>query len=1375
MNNPAGNNVFEEIQSLCRDFRKQLKDGSTPLLEDFLQRIDESARENLFQNLLNLELQFLNKQGTPPSSDEYHRRFPRYGRSIRQAFFESTMMSQIGVDTPAAEKTILVNMSFDRRIGEYDLVRELGRGGFGIVYEAKHVRRRDSVALKTLPKNTEDQSNPIQNAERLHKFRREFRSLAEINHPNLVGMQTLEVDADQWFFTMDLVQGVDFIEYVRPNGQLDEPRVRKALNQMIRGIAALHDRGIVHRDLKPSNVLVSEEGRVTILDFGLVAELQRTTNQTVSMKSRQFAGTPRYAAPEQISGTRLPASDWYALGVLIYEALTGKAPFEGSYVEVMMKKQSEPAPQLSEKPDLPQDLAELADQLLQADPDSRPHAQQIRDVLGVESEATQEDSTDSTSDRTFTSSNEFLVGREQQLSELQKAFDQLLSSQKAVITMISGRSGEGKSSLADKFLEPLRLSDDVLVLGGRCYDRESVPFKAIDTLIDALVAFFRSRPSDEVHSWLPDDIAMLAQLFPVLRRVQAIADRSQPEIRSIDSRQIRYRAFNALRDLFITISRTMPIVLLIDDLQWGDADSAAALFEVLTPPDSPTVLLLGSYRSDEADDSPFLTEWKQKNPLESGPIQETLIEVAAFTEVECVQLIAHRLSGTGEMSHEQARKLYEESRGNPYLVDQLLEGFDQQTGEFQAVPLDQIIAQRLHRLPPEAVELLEVIAVAGQAAVIDEIAEVAQTTSQVYSTLTHMRSERLIRLIGSFGTQQVDTYHDKIRETVLYQMDEERRRELHTQYGEFLEQTENLSAEKIKQIFDQDFTLQEQDLPASDRIFDLAYHFYAANDERAFFYQMVAGEQALRTYAIEDASDFYERAEQLLPNATTENIRFRLFLAIGRIALWNNSTETSLKAYNNALEAASCSLSRAKANVGIGHVHSQRGRFDDAIKFYDRALNDIDQPRRKTTIGKLAWFAKATLTLLLIPPKFLRIHDNTGQQSAQLCHDVFSRLGPCMPEKSLISAAESFTRGSLATLAMGGEHLVAQSYASAAFLFSGFGTPWIGNRLIRWSGQIESRLNDPAVRGMLCYNSGIANYWGSQLKTAEKNLVESLPLLRRTGNSYEQMVSCHMLRHLYAFFGSTSLEEKVARQVLELARETNNVQCTCWGLYDVASALARRGEIIEALEYMRQSLDALTNERFNMTETIRGSTYGFVLLQASRHEEARKVALVAWKNVMKCPIDVTIFCLPILIESIPGPHWNSNVPKADVRILKRLLRRAVPVYYCYPNHQPHLLRVTGRAHFALGNHRKAIRKFQKAVKVAASKGMDYQRARCLLDLAAVLEEDREKHRREAIELLKKMESVIPYAERWLLGDDPDMGCVASPPDDIEVPATGLSK
>ncbi len=251
----------------------------------------------------------------------------------------------------------------------------------------------------------------------MYKFRQEFRTISEVNHPHLVGMQTLEVDAGQWFLTMDLVNGVDFLQFVRPQDQLDETRLRSALEQLLRGVYALHELGIVHCDLKPSNVLIDDRGHVKILDFGLVAELQQCPEQTVSVGSRTFAGTPRYAAPEQFEGARTSASDWYALGVMLYESPTGEAPFAGTAGRTALEKQSDDAPQLSERDTPPCDPAQLTDRLLQRKPRQRPDAQALATALGTTLDASSRDRADSKLS-SASSLDDLLVGREQQLAEL---------------------------------------------------------------------------------------------------------------------------------------------------------------------------------------------------------------------------------------------------------------------------------------------------------------------------------------------------------------------------------------------------------------------------------------------------------------------------------------------------------------------------------------------------------------------------------------------------------------------------------------------------------------------------------------------------------------------------------------------------------------------------------------------------------------------------------------------------------------------------------------------------------------------------------------------------------------------------------------------
>ncbi|MCP4783494.1 MAG: serine/threonine protein kinase [Fuerstiella sp.] len=276
---PEPANIFEEIQAIGRDFRRQLKKRTARPIEDYLGQVHESGRDNLFQQLLYADVEFRRQNRESPASDEYKKRFPQYAAQIRQAFFEPSMLSSDGSNDGSPENvlTFVPEVRTGEKLGNYELLRELGRGGMGVVYEAKHTTTGNRVALKTLPTNVDGQQV---DANKLHRFRREFRSLSEVNHPHLVGMQTLEVDGNQWFFTMDLIEGDDFLSYVRPDGKLDEARLRDCLPQLVSAVMALHRRGIIHRDLKPSNVLVTHDGRVSVLDFGLVAELQKSADMT---------------------------------------------------------------------------------------------------------------------------------------------------------------------------------------------------------------------------------------------------------------------------------------------------------------------------------------------------------------------------------------------------------------------------------------------------------------------------------------------------------------------------------------------------------------------------------------------------------------------------------------------------------------------------------------------------------------------------------------------------------------------------------------------------------------------------------------------------------------------------------------------------------------------------------------------------------------------------------------------------------------------------------------------------------------------------------------------------------------------------------------
>src|SRR5688572_7065729 len=198
-----------------------------------------------------------------------------------------------------------------RGTDRYVVRGHVGAGGMGVVYEVEDRVRQQTVALKTLRR---------WEAVDLYRLKREFRSLADISHPNLVSLHDLVVDDEHCFFTMELIDGVTFVEYVRgsSHGPVDMERVRIALPQLIDGLGELHRRGRLHRDIKPSNVLVTADGRVVILDFGLTTTLAAGGADT----ERGLAGTPAYLSPEHSRGLEsTEASDWYSVGATLYHAL----------------------------------------------------------------------------------------------------------------------------------------------------------------------------------------------------------------------------------------------------------------------------------------------------------------------------------------------------------------------------------------------------------------------------------------------------------------------------------------------------------------------------------------------------------------------------------------------------------------------------------------------------------------------------------------------------------------------------------------------------------------------------------------------------------------------------------------------------------------------------------------------------------------------------------------------------------------------------------------------------------------------------------------------------------------------------------------------
>src|SRR5262249_50445313 len=219
-----------------------------------------------------------------------------------------------------------------------------------------------------------------------------------------------------------------------------------------------------------------------------------------------------------------------------------------------------------------------------------------------------------------------------------------------------------------RFLENLQGQHNVVVLAGRCYERESVPYKALDILVDALSRYLRRLP--DVALLMPRDVSALARLFPVLLDVAPIPPEASE---APDPQELRRRAFAALRELLVRLGEQQGLLLYIDDLQWGDTDSAALLADLLRPPEAPVLCLICSYRSEYATTSPCLKALGEIRDVALGTIDWRELSVEPLSHVETTNL-ARQLMGPGDRDPDDwVEAIARESAGSPYLVHELVQ------------------------------------------------------------------------------------------------------------------------------------------------------------------------------------------------------------------------------------------------------------------------------------------------------------------------------------------------------------------------------------------------------------------------------------------------------------------------------------------------------------------------------------------------------------------------------------------------------------------------------------------------------------------------------------------------------------------------------
>jgi hypothetical protein len=393
-----------------------------------------------------------------------------------------------------------------------------------------------------------------------------------------------------------------------------------------------------------------------------------------------------------------------------------------------------------------------------------------------------------------------------------------------VLVLVGGPSGMGKTTFVEHFLASVQARGDAVVLSGRCYERESVPFKGFDGLIDALSRYLVRLPERDSARLVPRQATALCRVFPVLGRVEAIAAAPQRRGLPADVVELRYRAFEALKELLSKLAEERPLILSIDDLQWSDRDSARLLRHLLTPPDPPMLLLVATHRDDEAEAEGLLAVRQALTSDGDGDqVDVRTIALGPLSDTESRRL-AQQLVNESERA--RVSRIAAEAAGSPFLIGELASAphGDDSPGDLRGAILARVAA-----LPAAERAVLHAMCVATRPVAPELLALVVARHGDhhdVSASLRKLVAARLARQVArrsppsasSSGRQPVAAYHDRIRETLLEAMSAEALSAWHGRYRVQLE------AQKTRDVD----ALVEHALGAGDRPAAGAYARQAA-------------------------------------------------------------------------------------------------------------------------------------------------------------------------------------------------------------------------------------------------------------------------------------------------------------------------------------------------------------------------------------------------------------------------------------------------------------------------------------------------------------------------------------------------------------------
>jgi len=730
------------------------------------------------------------------------------------------------------------------KIDDYRVISRLGEGGWGSIYRVISESTGHEYALKLFKDTAHSSIKPVK------RFQREFRALSKLRHPNIVQVYTLFEQEDSCFFTMELVDGKPLDDYINgdklptfPADFLEESRMTRIYTsfcQILKTLDYLHSKYIVHRDLKPSNILVTSDGDIKIADFGMVKDIDITSK---SSTKGSILGTTIYMSPEQIRGTEIDGrADLYSLGIILYQMITGRQPFESENIYTLIFKHlgEPPVPPSRYNPLIDAALEKIILRSLRKSPSFRfISALQFLDELDKYFSMSRlctpvevSEAGDIEPEKpVLTFYVPQFLGRDEEIETLINSVKEVMIGIRRII-IIEGDTGIGKTRLGQE-LESLVKLQNIIFRWGTCINEHKEPYNLFRNIFESFLAETEKWTSDDYIKLLGNNSYLLQNYVPGISWNETYNNMTgsfNPDISKTDFKTVLFDIFIKLIQ-FCTNNR--PAIFYLDDLQWADDLSIEFLDHLLqkilywesTPHYSNNqveILLVYSFRQGELRENPLLrklVDFTKEQP-------KTLIHrLQPFNERESRAFVTSFL-GKENIGKDLFSMVYEEGDGVPFYMKEIIRslveseklytGRENQlvlTDEFQITPLSNIdvyptipipepvqerIIKRIDKLPVDHYKVLATCSIIGKEFSFEMLRETLDMDEEkLLDILDHLLNVQILKEAFSEKQEKFQFYHDKVREVVIANLDLNLRKNLHLRIAKMYENCSSIELEGL--------------------------------------------------------------------------------------------------------------------------------------------------------------------------------------------------------------------------------------------------------------------------------------------------------------------------------------------------------------------------------------------------------------------------------------------------------------------------------------------------------------------------------------------------------------------------------------------------